>query len=343
MNRTIINLLAFIFCSFLNIYTTYAQQGPGEYMSQLGAIYEPVTKDTWDYTKQVARGRNARRIDKKRTELMQTLKKEKYNASRVGTYEGDPALRDAAVNYLQYYYLILAEDYGKLIDLEDIAEQSYDDMEAYLMAKEAIDEKMDSVSESLTKETENFADKYGVNLVDSDSRIGRKLSNASEINQYYNQVYLVFFKSYYYEGQMLKAFSENNISEIEQFRQTLALTAIEGGEKLKEIGLFRMDRRLKDAAQQTLNFFQKEAKDYAEKNVAFLVQSEKFQTLTKNIEAKNPKKLTQEEVDSYNATLEDYNKAINDYNDRNARFNKLREENVKNFNKATSDFYDKHI
>ncbi len=59
------------------------------------------------------------------------------------SYNGNKALRDSAVSYLKILYSVFNEDYSKLVNMEEIAEQSYDAMEAYLLAQEKAGEKLD--------------------------------------------------------------------------------------------------------------------------------------------------------------------------------------------------------
>ena len=42
---------------------------------------------------------------------------------------------------MKMYYNVLNDDYSKIINMEEIAEQSYDAMEAYILAQEMVDKK----------------------------------------------------------------------------------------------------------------------------------------------------------------------------------------------------------
>jgi len=45
-------------------------------------------------------------------------------------WKGDRSYRNSSVAYLKLVYHVFNEDYGKILNLEEIAEQSYDAMEA---------------------------------------------------------------------------------------------------------------------------------------------------------------------------------------------------------------------
>lgn len=320
-----------------------AQDSPVDYMSKLGENYKQISKDTWDYIKQASRGKNASKIEKRRGELINTLRISEGKASRVKSYKGDASLRDAVVNYLHYSYLLLNNDLQKIVDLEQIAEQSYDDMEAYLNAKEAVNVKMDSIGEVLNAAEETFASKYNINLVKSESKLSKKLNNASSVSNYYNKIYLVFFKSSWYEEQMIQALSAGKISDIEQYRQSLESTSIEGIEELKSIGLFRGDRKLKDACHFMLAFYKDEAQNYMPGQVDFYVKDEKMKSTVKAFEAKKKKSLTQQDIDNYNTTINEYNASIEKFNKTNEYLNKERSKKYDQFNKSIREFYSEYL
>ena len=72
----------------------------------------------------------------------------KNNIAKMPDFEGDKSLRDSTVSYLSLCYNVLNEDYSKILDLEEIAEQSFDLMEAYLLAQQKAGEKLDEASGS---------------------------------------------------------------------------------------------------------------------------------------------------------------------------------------------------
>ena len=174
----IITFVAFL--AILNLVA--AQDNPGAYMNELSSNYDQITKDTWDYVRQVSRGRGANRIEKKRLELAQTLRTAKYEAGKVKSYNEDNTLKTAYMDYLSLSYLVISNNYKQIVDMEQIAEESYDDMEAYLRLKEQVSGRMDSASDILNQAQTTFAAKYSINLIADDSRISKKLNTYSNLN-----------------------------------------------------------------------------------------------------------------------------------------------------------------
>lgn len=327
-------------CSFL----AYGQNSPVDHMGELSANYDQINKDTWDYIKQVSKGRNANRIEKKRKELSATLRSAKYDIMRVSPYKGDASLKNAYANYLNLSYLVINDDYKRIVDLEKIAEESYDGMEVYLLTKERVNKKLDSAHQILNTSIEAFATKYNINLVEGNkSRIQKKLENVSDITAYYNKVYLVFFKSNWYEGEMIKAMSNGDVGDIEQFRQTLESVTTEGNELLREIGSYKGNYGLRVACQKVLNFYLAEAKIHVPKQIEFFTMAQRIETMKKNMEAKKRNKLTKKEIDEYNKAINDYNKGVEAYNKTNNYLNDKRSEVLKVFDKASLDLYKEYM
>lgn len=46
------------------------------------------------------------------------------------------------MEYVNFCYTIFNEDYAKIVDMEEIAEQSFDEMQALLILREKVDEKL---------------------------------------------------------------------------------------------------------------------------------------------------------------------------------------------------------
>lgn len=175
----------------------YAQPNPnaGEYLGRIGEQFGEISKDLMSYSSATAHGRGARKVEKKRQELIGTLKQAEFNVRKLRPFNENSQLRDTVASYLHLSRIVLTEDFGKIINLEDVAEQSYDAMEAYLLAKELAYDKLDQSFDRVKEQQKAFAQKYEIKLIENESELSRKLEKAGQVNSYYNQVYLVFSKA----------------------------------------------------------------------------------------------------------------------------------------------------
>src|SRR6478736_2214817 len=126
------------------------------YLNYVGDQFEEISKDMMSYTSAAAHGKSARKVEKRRSELIQTVKAAEVNMRKLKPYKGDRSFRDSVTSYFHITGLVLNEDYGKIVNMAEIAEQSYDLMEAYLLAKQMVDKKMDEASKALQQVGKKF-------------------------------------------------------------------------------------------------------------------------------------------------------------------------------------------
>ncbi|MEP4594748.1 MAG: hypothetical protein ABJZ92_00960, partial [Cyclobacteriaceae bacterium] len=276
-------------------------------------------------------------------DLVKTMQKSRYEINKMPAYKGDASLRKSVVSFLDLAVYSLNNDYKKIVDLEEIAEESYDAMEAYLLLKEKVNEKSDSIFQVLkTAETE-FASKYDIKMVKDDSRIAKKLNNGGEVIGYYNDIFLLMYKSQWYERQMLGALEANDFAEAEQYRQTLELTAKEDMERLKLEEPFNGDSDLIEKCHRVLEFLYGEAVRYMPDQINFFLVKDEFEDAKKTIESKSKRSLTQSDVDDYNQKLEKFNAAVNEFNETNSYLNKHRSKRYDEWTNSAEAFFDKYI
>ena len=233
---------------------TFGQSDAFQYMSKIDENYTEISSRMWDYTSTVAHSRSGKKIDEKRQELISSVRLAKINISRMGDFEGCTAYRDSVLSYLKLQEIVLTENYEKILDMEEIAEQSYDLMEAYLLAQSEAGKMMDAAADMLREEQQKFGDAHDIKILDDESKIGKKLQKAGEVYDYYNPIYLIFFKSYKQEAYMNVAIAENDINGIEQARKSLITTSEEGLTLIEEIKDFNGDLSLKTACVDILKF-----------------------------------------------------------------------------------------
>ncbi len=313
------------------------------YMNDLtGAISEFKT-ETWQYLKAVTRGKGARKVDSKRQNLVTKVRTVKATIKRKTAFDGDASLKDAIYKYLELTYIVLTEDYAKILDMEDIAEQSYDQMEAYLLAKEKAGDKLDSAADMLNDAQDAFAAKHDITLIEGeDDKTAKKIKKAGAALKYYNELYLIFFKSYKQEAYVLDAQNRNDLNGLEQNINSLTTITAEQINKLRLIKSYSGDPNLKAAAQRMLTFYKNEANKTFPITVDYLVKKDNFEKVHKAFEAKSKKQRTQEDIDQFNKAVNEQNAAVEKLNTASESSNKLRSKNLAMWNKAVDAFFNKH-
>jgi hypothetical protein len=169
----------------------------------------------------VSHGKSARKVEKRRYEVVSSIIDTRANIRTMQPWKGDKTLRDTTVAYLQILYSVFNDDYGKIVNMEEIAEQSYDLMEAYMMAQEKAYQKLDEAAQRQQEMQKEFAKKNNINLIEGSSALGEKSKIAGEVLKHCNEMYLVFFKSYREEQYLIEAMNQKNLLSIEQNIGTL--------------------------------------------------------------------------------------------------------------------------
>ncbi len=317
----------------------------GEYMGLIDQEYKAITADFWKYLNAVAHSRRARKVEKKRQELISTMSEVREKVKAMQPYEDDPSYRNSVVSFLDLNYLVLTEDYGKILDMEEIAEQSYDLMEAYLLAQSKAREKLDIAGDTLDGRRKSFAQRHQIQLIESNEvdETTQKVEAATKVMQYHDKIYLIFFKSYKQEIYFIEALNRGDINAMEQNKSTLEKYAEEGIEQLDTMKRFNNDVSLKMACRNMLSFYLEESQKKAPDLIDFYLKKENFEKLKESFDSKKQSELTQKDIDRYNEAVNKYNGAIKTYQKTNDYLNDHRSELIEDWNKTAQSFLDKHV
>src|ERR1700757_4378337 len=307
----------------LALYTTalFAQdlKTPVGYMEYLGKEFNNIKEDMWSYTSGVAHGKSARKVEKRRKEVVGSINTAIGKAKSMPGFDGDNRLKDSTISYLEISKAILNNDYAKIVNMEEVAEQSYDLMEAYMLAQEKANEKLNAAVDMINAEEKKFAATHNVNLVDGNKdKISKKMEVANKVYKYYNPIYLIFFKSYKQEVYLLDAMAKMDVNAVEQNKNALAKAANECLDKMKAIKPFEGDASVKAACEQMLNFYKDEAEKKLKDVGNYYVKKENFEKIKKEFDAKSQSSRTQQDVDKFNKAVNEYNEENNNYNNTNA-------------------------
>ncbi|MFI5203766.1 MAG: hypothetical protein ACHQF2_04655 [Flavobacteriales bacterium] len=316
---------------------------PVEYMQHIQTQQNKISKDTWSYISAVAHSKSAKKIESKRKEVIKTTKDAIAVLKKLGGYGEDKGYRDTVLAYLELSYLVITEDYEKIVNLEEVAEQSYDAMEAYLLAQEIAGKKLRGAGDRVSTEEARFAKDHNIELVDSKDGLAKKMEKADEVLEYYNKVYLIFFKSYKQEAYMADAQARNDANSLEQNKNTLNDFAKDGLKKMKEIGNYINDPSLSNATKDLLEFYVFESGDDSKILTDYIVKKENFDKIKAAFEAKKEKDRVQADYDQINAAGQEFNKTVNDFNKKNEELFKKRKDLIDRWNKTAQSFLDKHV
>ncbi len=316
---------------------------PVEHLSFFSTRETELSKKYLSYMSEAAHGNRARKIEKKRQEIVSEIRQSLNEANRLRPYKSDASLRDAYKVYWDILLKVFNEDYGKIVNMEEIAEQSYDAMEAYLLAQEKAEEVLENAHDKVEIAYEDFAARNNVTLIQKDTKMSKRLRQVGAVNHYYHELYLIFFKSFKQEAYVIDAYNRKDINSIEQNKGTLVRFADEGLSKLDTIKAYNGDGSLVNNCRKVLLFHKTEAEKYIPGMSDYLLKSDEFEKIKKAFDAKPQSKRTQADVDAYN-------KAVNEMNDAVAKSNKaLQSQNAESkkaldgWNQAVKNFMEHYV
>jgi hypothetical protein len=319
-----------------------AFQDAGEYMSYIGKNNDELTVVYLSYISAVAHNKSARKVEKRRNEVVNAIYETRVKIQGMPPWKGDKSYRDTTVGYLKLLDKVFREDYAKIVNMEEIAEQSYDAMEAYMLAQEKAYEKLDQASDRQHEMQRKFANKYNINLVDNETDLDRKSKIASELNRHYNEVYLIFFKASKQEAYLMDAISKKNIIAIEENKNSMKRFAEEGLEKIKEVKAYNGDQAIISACRDALVFFKTEAEEM-QAATDFFMKEEAFNKLKKNFDSKPANQRTDKDIDQFNKAVNDINAGVKKYNETNKQLNKQRSAVLDKWNNTVKRFMDNYM
>lgn len=337
-------LVAGFACLLLNTHRVFSQsfKNANEYLEFVSEEHENISKSMWKYTKAVAHNKSDRSINNKRETLIKTVERSIKKIEKADGYDGNE-FKNQVLDHLKFNESLLKEDYAKIIDMKAVAEQSYDLMEAYIIAQEMTDKKMEEAQETYERNFHAFADEHNIEIIENETDLAKKMETSNAVFKYYNKLYLIYFKVYVNEIYLMDALNISDISAIQQSTNALSTSAKEGLLELQKVAPYNNDKSLIEATKKAFEFYIDEADNKMPILLDFLMLSENFQAINESLQNTPENKRTKEQVADYNKKVNEVNKGVNTFNKTNSQLNAKRQEMLNNLNAANEKFLDKHI
>jgi hypothetical protein len=336
-------------CFYLLIFTFFfscgicaqAIENAGDYMNAMANARVEMDQKYMVYISASAHSRRAKKVEKLRGQALESIENARLKTMALPRYKDDNSLRQSSIDYIQFCYRIFNEDYSKIVDMEEIAEQSVDQMQAFLLLEEKTSEKLQEASANLGKAEKDFASKYDVNLVDSRNDLSDKMVAAGKVNKYSDDLYILFFKCNWEDGQLFNALNAHKLNDAEQARNSLIGFSQQGLDALQADSMktFHGNSSLASGCRDALQFYNAMAKNDIPKLTDFYLKEENFNKIKKGLDAKGSNK-TKEDVDQYNMAVKDINTSANSFNELNQTLNRRRQEVVQNWENSEKNFRD---
>ncbi len=324
-------LILFSLCLASPFLAQETEVGPVEYMEALGKDQRKISENFLRYTSAQAHSKNMANIESKRQRFIQSIQRAKDAVQAGSSYNGDDELRQAMITYLDYSEKMMNDDYGALINMEKVSEESYSSMEAYILANEAANKKHEDAYKKLTTAKYAFANRYEIDLVNAEDELSRKLKEVENVNNYYHAVFLIFFKAYRSGKDLDKALQENNLEEVERQRAIVNSTAIASLDQLDAHPDYKGDSSLKDGARGLIQALIDETSTYIPLYVAYENFSKQVEEAEARVKSKTPKtNASKGEIAKYNKAVDAYNSLVKESKSKVNKLNAVSKSNYEN-------------
>ncbi|MCB1305392.1 MAG: hypothetical protein KDK37_13990 [Leptospiraceae bacterium] len=346
MNRSSILLLTLALAAGSGCKTIPAPDAtaPGAlaHMKEVNAPADPIRSNMLTYIQTVAHSKDTAEMEQRRTVLINSVASAIRKIRTIQPYKGDDRYRAATEDLLDKMYAILTEDYGRLVDLKKISEQSYDAMEAYMEARKQANNKLQEARDETAQVEELFAKDYNIRLVENTDELGKKLEKASAAMGHQSKVFLLYFKAYKQEERLIEALDKNDISGIEQNKDALQDFAQEGLEKLASVSPLDGDDSLIQASRQLLEFYKAEA-NKSELFLDLALKKDRLDRAKQSIDSMDPARRTKDQIDSFNKLVNEYNALAQRSNALNSELNNNRKVLIDRWNRTSDLFLSRHV
>jgi hypothetical protein len=312
------------------------------YYRKLSAPIEDLKAANYQYLRAVTRVRKAKSIERSRQELLKTIVKQQEHVKRSSPFDEDTTLLSEFGRYLDLVYHILKEDFGKIVDMEDIEAQSYDQQEAHQLALDKAAEKMRASHDVAKQAEKEFFRKYGITVSEQKDELSLKIEKANSALAYYNDINRLFIKVNKQDNYVRKAIAEKDVAALEQHVATLVAFAEEGLEKLKSKKDYEGDNTLLETVQNIIGFYLQEARKTYAANMKFHFKTDHYENTLKQFNAIRQNERTKKDVDEYNKAVKNYNQSVKEINSINSISYKSHKQLIDGWNKAVERFFDRH-
>jgi len=322
----------------------HAQEGsPLEYLQEINESYQPVLRKQLDFARSLAQGQPGDLVKRQRTSLLNEIRDAQSYIDDMPPHRGNTALRESMVKFLSISYDVVNEDYARLVNMERISEESYDKMEAFLRAQEQAYVRMSEAARAMKRAEEDFAHDFGVRLVNSDDRFARQLNDLNETFTYYNEIYLIFFNAYQQELLAFRAIESQQADKMEMERRKLEASAKDGLVRLERTGAYKGDRSLRNAATKNLQFYLNEAQTDIPPIVSYYEDLVALKQARASLDNSTDPEQRSELTSKYNELVRRINTMGQDLNPIIERLNRVRAEQLNEWNRVSEAFLRKYI
>ena len=253
-------------------------------------------------------------IEKKRLELIESVRESIRKVRRLPPFEGSVRLRNETLDVFFLYLDAFEKDFAEAISHRKKGLDSYEMLEAYLDIETRAEEKLSTAIEKMGKAQEKFAEKNNLRITgNKKSKLELQLEKINELSAYSRYIFLRYFYVSKSFADLISVLHERDSKSLDKKREKVIELSAASIKELKKMKPFEGDAEYRDQTIDIIEYFMNLSRREL-KRISTLFDKEG---------------LTQKDADYINQFIIDYNANI--------------EQLVYNWNIAYQDLWRNHV
>lgn len=279
-------------------FATQAQQtidNPIAYFDFFNQEHSALAQKNMEYLQYAVHSDDLSVIAEKRLALLAQVQQSQAKMSQLPNFASDAGLKATMVDVLKTYEELFEVGFQEVEALKLSAQDGFNQMEKYLAAQTAAEQKMAGASAQLLAAQQQFAKANNIQLQMEPGSV-TEAQQLNALNEYQRNIFLRSFRVGKLNAQFLLAMEEEAADQLEQIRLQLLQAANEEIPALKKVSDYNGDTAYRDAVVAQLEILQALASDDYPAVVKVIAKGDQ---------------LSQEDVNAYNTAISKVNTALN--------------------------------
>lgn len=294
-----VRFTVFLFFTLISIFPLLSQtpdfDNAGDYADYLIQRHNFVVERNFDFYTYSVHEQDLQKANQRRQEVIAEVESRAREVEAVPAWEGDESLRNSVSKVLGYHLSSLREEYVNIWELRMESNNSSEAMEKYFEALNKLETEAKQASGELDAVSKAFAEKNMLKVAEEEEEtlLSRRIEQVNRINQYYRGLFLKYFTATKAHEDIMPLVQQERWQEAQEkvagFKQQVEGLKME----VEQAGDFDGDDSYREVISEALDFFS-------------LMAQEKYPQIIK-VGLTPDTKLTQEDVNAYNAAIQFFN------------------------------------
>ena len=192
-------------------------------------------------------------VEKMRQDVISKIKSTRLNVKKRKAFEGGLNMRNELVKVLDIYFESFNHDFDQISILKKKSKDSYEALEAYFEAEDALEEKLSAAANNFLAAQKIYAPEHHIKL--SSANENKVIQQINAVNDYTRVIYMKEFRVSMANAYFFDALDKEDVEKMDKNRLALIKVAKEAFQHLSEMQAYKEDDRYLEAAKKLVKFY----------------------------------------------------------------------------------------